>query len=47
MFGFGIATIIFGIMSYFFKGEGITIKTAICLALSVVIIFIQVFWKTE
>jgi hypothetical protein len=47
MFGFGIATIIFGIMSYLFKGEGVTVKTAVCLALSVVIIFIQVFWKTK
>jgi len=47
MFGFGVATIIFAVMSYVFKGEGITVKTAVCLALSLVIIFIQVFWKTE
>jgi len=47
MFAFGIATIIFAIMSYLLKGEGITIKTAICLALSGLIMLIQVFWKTE
>ena len=47
MFGFGIATIIFGIMSYMFKGEGINLKTLTCLILSFIIIFIQVFWKTD
>lgn len=47
MFAFGIATIIFGVMSYIFKGEGITAKTAVCLALSVLIICIQILWKTE
>lgn len=47
MFAFGIATIIFAIMSYLFKGEEVTAKTALCLALSVAIIFIQVFWKTK
>jgi len=45
MLGFGVATIIFGIMSYALKGEGITFKTSICLLLSVAIILIQVLWK--
>ena len=45
MLGFGVATIIFGAMSYLLKGEGISTKTAVCLLLSVTIIFIQVLWK--
>tara|TARA_Y100001970_G_C14002282_1_gene734031 strand:- start:458 stop:811 length:354 start_codon:yes stop_codon:yes gene_type:complete len=45
MFGFGVATIVFAAMSYLMKGEGITAKTALCLALSCLIICIQVFWK--
>lgn len=45
MLGFGVATIIFGIISYLLKGEGITTKTAVCLLLSVIIILIQVLWK--
>lgn len=47
MFAFGLATIVFAILSFWVKGEGISLKTAVCLALSVAIIFIQVFWKTE
>ena len=47
MLAFGVATIIFAFMSYFFKGEGITVKTAVCLALSFLIILIQLFWKTK
>ena len=47
MLGHGIATIVFGFMSYTMKGEVITAKTAVCLMLSVLIIFIQLFWKTE
>jgi len=37
--------IIFSIFTWLFKGEGITMKTMISLALSVIIIFIQLFWK--
>lgn len=47
MFAFGVATIIFTIMSYVMKGEGLSMKTAVCLMLSFLIIFIQLFWKTE
>ena len=46
MFAFGIATIIFAILSYVFKGEGINLKTTVCLILSFAIILIQVLWKT-
>ena len=44
---FGVATIIFTIMSYIMKGEGINAKTAVCILLSFLIILIQVGWKTE
>ena len=37
--------IIFTVMTYLFRGESITIKTAICLTLASSIIFIQLFWK--
>ena len=47
MFAFGVATIVFAIMSYIIKGEGLNLKTFVCLFLSIVIILIQVFWKTE
>ena len=47
MFAFGVATIIFTIMSYAMKGEGINAKTAVCILLSFLIILIQVGWKTD
>jgi hypothetical protein len=37
--------IIFTAFTYFFKGEGITLKTAISLTLASCIILIQLFWK--
>jgi len=36
---------IFTAFTYFFKGEGITLKTAISLTLASCIILIQLFWK--
>lgn len=47
MFAFGLATIVFTALSYAVKGEGINIKTAVCIALSILIILIQMFWKVE
>ena len=43
--GFGIGVIIYAIMVSYFFNEGITTKTWISLALAVVLICIQVFWK--
>jgi hypothetical protein len=37
--------IIFSLFTWLFKGEGISTKTFICLALSCIILFIQVLWK--
>ena len=36
---------IFTLMTYIFKGEGITLKTAVSLTLASCIILIQLFWK--
>ena len=45
--GFGIGMVIYAFMvSYFFK-EGITAKTFISLFLSLILICIQVLWKTK
>ena len=45
MIGFGISTIMFTILTYGFMKEGLSTKTLICLALSLAIILIQIFWK--
>lgn len=37
--------VIFTILTYVFKGEGINLKTACCLFLASLIIYIQLFWK--
>jgi putative Ca2+/H+ antiporter (TMEM165/GDT1 family) len=42
---FVIGIIIFSVLTWIFRGEGINIKTAVCLCLAVTIIFIQLFWK--
>ena len=41
MIGFGLGTVIFGLMSYYIMGQVPTYKTAICLVLALVIILIQ------
>lgn len=43
--GFSIGIFCFALMTYIFKGEGITMKTSLCLILSFLIITIQLFWK--
>ena len=42
MIGFGVGTLVFGVMSYLFLREIPTLKTAICLLLALSIILIQV-----
>ena len=41
MIGFGVGTLIFGLMSYYFLKEIPTLKTIICLLLALAIILIQ------
>ena len=45
LIGFVIGTIMFTIMSVSLFGEPITMKTAICLVLSFIILMVQLFWK--
>lgn len=42
---FCIGTIVFAAMSTLMMGERINAKTAVCLALALLILAIQVFWK--
>jgi len=42
LMGFGLGTIVFGIMSYIFLEEIPTVKTLICLLLAAAIVLIQV-----
>lgn len=45
LIGFGVGIVVFGLMSHYMFKEPITLKTAICLLLAVVILSIQIFWK--
>jgi putative Ca2+/H+ antiporter (TMEM165/GDT1 family) len=45
LIGFVLGTIMFTIMSVSLFGEPITMKTAICLGLSLTILMVQLFWK--
>lgn len=45
LIGFSIGIVVFTGMSILLFGEGINVKTGICLALSVLILLIQIFWK--
>jgi hypothetical protein len=44
--GFGIGVIVFTVLAWILFKEGITIKTSMCLLLSLGIILIQIFWKS-
>lgn len=45
MLSFGVGVICFWALSYFIKGEGLTLKTIVCLVLSLIIVMIQALWK--
>lgn len=45
LIGFGIGIIVFMIMSWIMFREPITVKTFVCLLLSVAILIIQIWWK--
>ena len=47
LFSFGLGTIIFGLFSFYIKGEDLNKKTIICLLLSISIILIQTLWPSE
>ena len=43
--GFSIGIFCFALLTYFLKGEGMSLKTGICMSLAFLIISIQLFWK--
>jgi hypothetical protein len=45
LYSFSIGVVAFAVMAFLLKGEGITLKTAICLILAACIAAIQVLWK--
>lgn len=45
LIGFSIGITVFALMSIILFGEGISIKTGVCLFLSAIILGIQIFWK--
>jgi multidrug transporter EmrE-like cation transporter len=45
LIGYGIGVVVFTLMSYYLFKEPLSVKTLVCLALSVAIILIQILWK--
>jgi hypothetical protein len=45
LIGFSIGITVFTLMSVILFGEGISVKTGVCLLLSAIILIIQIFWK--
>ena len=45
IFSFSIGVIVFAIMSSILFNETISIKTGVCIFLSIVILTLQIFWK--
>jgi multidrug transporter EmrE-like cation transporter len=45
LIGYGIGVVVFTLMSYYLFKEPLSLKTLICLGLSVAIILIQILWK--
>ena len=46
LIAFATGMILFSLFTWLFLDEGINTKTSICLMLSLVIVLIQVFWKS-
>jgi hypothetical protein len=45
LIGFSMGVFSFTILTYLFMNEGLNVKNSITLALSVIIVLLQVFWK--
>jgi hypothetical protein len=45
LLGFGMGMVSFGLLTYIFMGEGITLKTGVSLILATALVLIQLFWK--
>ena len=44
--GFSIGIVTYSIFTYYLMGEGMNLKTTICVMLALCILLIQLFWKT-
>lgn len=42
---FATGIVVFALFTYLFTGEGVTLKTGVCLALAGIIVAIQLLWK--
>ncbi len=47
LIGFSMGVLTFTVLTYWYMKEGLNMKNTITLALSVVIVLMQVFWKTK
>ena len=47
LIGFSMGVLTFTVLTYWYLKEGLNMKNTITLALSVVIVLLQVFWKTK
>ena len=47
LIGFSMGVLTFTVLTYWYMKEGLNMKNTITLALSVVIVLLQVFWKTK
>jgi len=45
LIGFAVGAIVFAILSVVIFGEAVTVKTGVTMALAIVILCIQLFWK--
>ena len=47
LIAFATGIILFSLFTWLFLNEGINTKTSVCLILSLVIVLIQMFWKSQ
>ena len=47
IFSFSIGVTAFALMTYLLKGEGLTLKTIVCIVLALAITLIQIFWNEK
>jgi hypothetical protein len=45
LIGFSVGIVVFAILSKILFGETISAKTAVCIALALLIVVVQIFWK--
>ncbi len=45
LIGFGVGAVCFGVLTFIYMGEGITVKTTISLILAIALVLVQILWK--